>query len=95
MQCGAAGFSEAQAIDNDGNEESELQMYKKRLEEAYGALDKAVIELDELIYEGNELECEVLTLLQVSCERLQNDLEESHTKHKELEASLISQIVSG
>ncbi|XP_054808751.1 uncharacterized protein LOC129310873 [Prosopis cineraria] len=89
-------ISEAQAMDKDdsNNEEIELEMYKEKLEEACDALDKAVIELDELIYEGNELECEVETW-KLACERLKNDLEESHAKRKELEASLLAQVVFG
>ncbi|KAI9111335.1 hypothetical protein K1719_017025 [Acacia pycnantha] len=85
-------ISEAKAM--DGNEESDLEMYMKKLEEAYDALDRAVIELDELIYEGNQLECEVATW-KLACERLKNDLERSHAKRKELEASLLSQVVFG
>ncbi|XP_028754552.1 myosin heavy chain, clone 203-like [Neltuma alba] len=90
-------ISEAQAMDNKGdhnNEESELEIYKEKLEEAYDALDQAIIELDELIYEGSELECEVGTW-KSACERLKNDLEESHAKRKELEASLLSQVIFG
>ncbi|KAF7809390.1 myosin heavy chain [Senna tora] len=46
------------------------------------------------VCEGNELECE-LERWKSACERMKKDLEESHVRRKELEASLLGQVEFG
>lgn len=75
------GISEFEAMNEDRNE---LEMYKEKLEEACDALDTA----------NFELECE-LDAMKLTCERLQNDLEKSQVRRKELEDSLLAQVVFG
>ncbi|XP_004509693.1 uncharacterized protein At4g38062 [Cicer arietinum] len=76
-------------------EEKMLQMEcdsKEHLIQTREALDIAIIELDDIICERNEMEFE-LQIWKSIAERLNNDLEESHLTRKELETSLLAQVV--
>ncbi|RDX81709.1 hypothetical protein CR513_37580, partial [Mucuna pruriens] len=64
---------------------------KEQLEEVYGALDRAKIELDERICERSGMEFELL-IWKSFVERLRNGLEENLTIRKELENSLLAQV---
>lgn len=90
------GISEGQGMEKGNDEENELDMddYRERLEEAYDALDRANFELEEKIHEGKKMECE-LEIWKSAYERMENDLEESHARRKELETSLLAQVVFG
>ncbi|XP_061349983.1 uncharacterized protein At4g38062-like [Gastrolobium bilobum] len=64
---------------------------KEQLEEAYDALGRANIELDEKICERSEMEFE-LQIWKSFVERLRNDVEENLAMRKELENSLLAQV---
>ncbi|KAK7366874.1 hypothetical protein VNO80_08876 [Phaseolus coccineus] len=65
--------------------------FKEQLTEAYDALDRANIELDERICERSEMEFE-LRIWKSLVERLKNGLEEDLVMRKELENSLLDQV---
>ncbi|KAI5419298.1 uncharacterized protein At4g38062 [Lathyrus oleraceus] len=67
---------------------------KEQLRETHEALDIAINELDERICERNEMEFE-LQIWKSIVERLKSDLEKSHLTRKELETSLLEQVVIG
>ncbi|KAH1239013.1 Uncharacterized protein GmHk_08G023549 [Glycine max] len=76
--------------------EKVLQMecnFKEQLKEIHDALDSVIIELDETICERNEKEFE-LQIWKSIVERLKNDLEENHVLRRELETSLLAQIIA-
>ncbi|XP_054823765.1 uncharacterized protein At4g38062 [Prosopis cineraria] len=75
-------------------EEKTLQMEcnsREKLKKVSDALDRANTELDEKIYEVNEMEYEMQIWISI-VERLKNELEENHTMRKELENSLLAQV---
>ncbi|KAL9328556.1 hypothetical protein ACSQ67_003559 [Phaseolus vulgaris] len=75
-------------------EEKVLDMevgFKEQLTEAYDALDRANIELDERICERSEMEFE-LRIWKSLVKRLKNGLEEELVMRKELENSLLDQV---
>ncbi|CAJ1931288.1 unnamed protein product [Sphenostylis stenocarpa] len=65
--------------------------FKEQLTEAYDALDRTNIELDERICERSEMEFE-LRIWKSLVERLKNVLEENLVMRKELQNSLLAQV---
>ncbi|CAL0311850.1 unnamed protein product [Lupinus luteus] len=64
---------------------------EEKLREVYDALDKANIELNETVYERNDMELE-LHMWMSYVERLGKDLEENLVMRKRLENSLLAQV---
>ncbi|KAG6594906.1 hypothetical protein SDJN02_10879 [Cucurbita argyrosperma subsp. argyrosperma] len=65
-----------------------------KLQEACNTLEEANAELDDKMCEGNQIEFEVHMWRSIA-EQLQVDLEENHSKRRELEASLLEEIHEG
>ncbi|XP_027348110.1 uncharacterized protein At4g38062 [Abrus precatorius] len=65
-----------------------------QLKEVNVALDNAIFELDDTIYERNEMEFE-LQIWKSIVEHLKNNLEENQVMRKELETSLLAQVDVG